>query len=1231
MSTIGTLYIKPPIYTVDGTVKEKTILDIASQIESGFEATGDVFGNLYGLGLDTIPYSRFVNSIAAGLGSMASVSPEEPFGVEFSDYVQNFTNNGRDKDFVLDLNPEATSVNIAAPDNAGVVWTRVSDRDALKSDGDYHITGRIITFYMVPSSAFSVSYNGTYPEFSSIGNGYMPNVYPSPSLISSGAISRPVLSARPSGRILIDTGTPSNKNSEGKIFGANLPLKFSPLIEQYVSEIGVTKCPSEYIAAWIKSGDTYRKLDTAGVYILSNQLFEIDTDEQIDLNQDTVVMAMSNISIADMIRDLYLSHSTHSHDNDSIVPSVSHSSLLNLIPQSNKSGVTYGGSSIAGNDHPQYMHREGYKIDDEGTYGNALLGDLLISSINPASLFNNTLEDSNRLVFGSTTEGVSLKYRADRKDLQLYSSENGLSVTYDGTPGKYGVSINGHKISDVNSNMSISSESGVTRFENNDASDLQGIVAGDVDFKSVSIDSLTFKDDGALTVGGVTFTDTVGDGNVLVSGDEISFDSTVKMTGFSGTYNVGSDSSIRFGDGSTFMGETQDGLGLSLFSANPMSFANTGKNTGLSIDWADKEYFNLYSATPNGASSTPADHDLYMEAAEGDTYLIKSTRTDQIKGGKVFTWQNTEEGKTRVDDLRNWPRAPLHAGNGSFEYIEIETSSIAERRGISFGELNHIYVTGSGTQCPPGWMVIESQNGVVLVDSRSDAIDCQTMRYSDLTAGDVQAFGSMIAEEDISAGRNLRAADTVFATELSLLADADISGGLKVEAATVLSGQTTVRAHAQFDADVEIKSGLTVQNTLNAGSITATGIAKFEETARFANDVSVDMNLVVDRELRVVEKATIEGRLTASEVVSGPLLATSVTASELLNANGGLYAQGTLSVNGNANISNALTVESSLVVNDTLSANRINTTGDIYAASSVTIEGDSTIRGSLSVGSENGRLLVVGDTALNGETTSITGKLECFGDTSIGGDLTVSSSSVFKSSMSIEGSITAESDLNCNGTIEAEKIDISGSAVIKAMNVENLLQAGSIIVSDSIVAQGEANISGKAIVQGGLEVSFGTSSSVHNLVATGRFSQTNSEEVVGIAGDVLMSKDATISGNLRLGTSDSNNTVLSGNSVVANGATALVHSHSVETNRIKGYTNDVSIPADMLRHHSSVANYLNSNKFVSVSNAYFDDYAVFSGDVFFTGTLYVNQIKRMDNNAGGVEYVNVISRETYYA
>ena len=51
-----------------------------------------------------------------------------------------------------------------------------------------------------------------------------------------------------------------------------------------------------------------------------------------------------------------------------------------MIPTSNNQYIRYSPSTIPGNDHPQYIHREGYRTGDPGTYNNAMLGDFFIAS-----------------------------------------------------------------------------------------------------------------------------------------------------------------------------------------------------------------------------------------------------------------------------------------------------------------------------------------------------------------------------------------------------------------------------------------------------------------------------------------------------------------------------------------------------------------------------------------------------------------------------------------------------------------------------------------------------------------------------------------------------------------------------------------------------------------------------------------------------------------------------------
>jgi hypothetical protein len=72
---------------------------------------------------------------------------------------------------------------------------------------------------------------------------------------------------------------------------------------------------------------------------------------------------------------------------------------------------------MPGNDHPQYLHREGYRQEDPGTYNNALIGDLFVASKyngdgeDNGSFFSNLDGDSNAIIFGDANDGQKIYRR----------------------------------------------------------------------------------------------------------------------------------------------------------------------------------------------------------------------------------------------------------------------------------------------------------------------------------------------------------------------------------------------------------------------------------------------------------------------------------------------------------------------------------------------------------------------------------------------------------------------------------------------------------------------------------------------------------------------------------------------------------------------------------------------------------------------------------------------------
>jgi hypothetical protein len=1245
MSSFGNLYEQPDIYLVDGVVKEKTILEIGYNIESAFEYVGDIVGNIHGTGMETASHSRYVNALSTSIGDMSKVSQDEPFGVTLGAYLQNFVNDNSRKDFILDLVPTIvgpSSVTINAPLDS-VIWNLKSDITALIAEGDYCITGRVITFFLAPTGAFSVAYAGNYPLFSSERSGYMPNVYPDPELIAEGLVDKPVLTRRPSGRIRISINQ-SNRNSSGDMFGSNLELEFNNLIAPFVSSIGQTPCPQEYISAWKKDGNTYTKLNCRDIFIISNTVIEIDTDELIDDQMDVLVFAISNITLADMAKDIYKLLKTHNHDKEDVTSTIDHSGLTNLIPVSDYSDITYGGSNITGNDHPQYLHREGYKIDDTGTYGNALLGDLLISSTDDTSLFNNVLGDSNRLIFGSTTEGISVRYRSTEEDLFLYSPKNGLTIKSNTGLLKQGVglTIDDHEIYDYNSDfLSLQGNTGKVRIAGVLPDTLGHIEADNIDSETGSIKDLSIKAGGEIAFPDIKMEDVSGDvlitatsgKQLLIAADTVITDVEIDTGSINTQMVTGSDKIIFGSSESSHMKATDLEDQAEFISTNPFRFSSTGHKTGISFG-SQAPYGNMYSASPSGGESTPSDHNMFLETNNSDIHIIKSTSEDQIEDGTNHKWKaGTPE--ERVDDLRQWPHANISAGKGQFSNLEVDTSSLAERKGLSFGSFNNIYVTGSGTDCPSGWMVLESQNGVVLINSSSDPIDCSTLSYSDFSAGDIQSFGSMIAEDDLSAGGNARISGKIYGEELEITSDAEINGDARIAGELILESKLSALGEATFNTNVDIKGSIEIGNSVQAGNLTVIGLSTFNEVATMNSNLNVEGILSVEGRADFRDRVSIDNNLTVTAISSGPIVATSIQATDVINALAGIESGSDLSVRGSIDVDNAVRAQGNLSSDSNIIGQGLEISRNANVSGDTTLEGSVIMKGEVLIGGQVSRLSVNAQSAFSGETT-FNGNVNVFGGTIFGGEVEVNATLNAKSALKVEGVGTFSSQVDVQSKLTSSELEVSGNTELNGnVTIKELLQAEAIL-ANGILTVNDDILGAKVKSSTGFEASIDTQSSMFSLSVGGALTQSNSDELISFAGEASFAKGITVAGltqfqaGLTLGSANPIEIIDNQITVGPEENRGTIRAGEVYASKITGSESDLQLSQEVYIAMGQEAIALVDKKFLNLDNTQFEQAAIFNGPAVFTQKQYVSEIVRLDQS-DGFDWIDIIAREAYYA
>lgn len=1107
MSNYKDLYDKPTVLSNDSVVSTESVEAINDKTDLGFVQVSDVLGNLHGKGdgINVVEDSELkINTVSATIGDASKISAEKPFGSYFSNYSQNFNDITR-KDFTLDLVPDiGGAIVIASPSDPSITWNRVLGAQDFSDIGDFTVDGRNLIFYKQPSGAFTIQYDGIFPVFGTeFSNGYRPNVYPSPELLEAHPELRPELAFNGNGRYKI-TFTKTNKNNRLEIFGSNLNLGFNPILLNYISSSSYIPVPQEYISIWVKREDEdyFSKMECINIFIMSDYEVEIDTEEAIDLQNDTLILVLSNVSITDMLQATTELLFKHNHDQHSITSQINHAALQGLIPVSDKTGVLYGGSLIKGNDHPQYLNREGYNPLDVGTQGNGMVGDLAMLSTDPASAFNNILADSNRIFFGSSSNGVSLKYKASSDALLVYSAANGLELeTYDpiGSQGKnsFCLSLNGHqlfnyKIAGV-PYLSIGSSSKKIRFSNNAGDELADIIVNKVSTDDAEIaGDAVVTDSGSIIISEIKFAhDALVPGLEVTSANPAKKISVVPETTFA-------DINIILGEATTFKILTQFVLPtnaklafggdlelatnylevatvgtettLQLVSEVGFRIKNTGRRKGLNLgDTITDEYASLYAAASGGAGSTPSDSDVYLESHLGGIYMLKSTNKDHVQDDRIYRWK-TGSPDERVDNLKEWPRSNLFAGIGSFRYVNVGLSNLTEKKGVQFGLSNSIYVTGPGTACPTGWMVLESQNGVVLVNSSSDATDCSSLSYNDLTAGDIQSFGSIISQKDLSAGQNLIVSNksttkSLEVTEALLVGeDARIKGELTVE--------RTINALSDvvFKTNIEILGEANIKTKLITGLMEVNGLATFNELARFSAAMDVDGDLTLGGTLRVDGRGVFNSRLSATEFTTDLAIMNEATVKGAFKTESSAEIAGNLQVNGNLSTNLAIFSELGFSTPAFVNSKTLNVSGDAAVAQSLTVEGETRLRDDVQIGATGTNLTVNADSTFTSPATFTQG-MEVFGATEMGGNLNVNGGTTLNaavsilSRLSVVGETTIDANTSINGELTTSYLSVENSSEFLGPIVA---KAGATLSSASVTD--DFAVSGTSIFTG--EVSF---------------------------------------------------------------------------------------------------------------------------------------------------------------
>ena len=914
----------------------------------------------------------------------------------------------------------------------------------------------------------------------------------------------------------------SSNTYDKTTYQKNVDFVLKDKFTKFISSTGAILAPKEEVSVWKLFNGEYQKLDDANVYLMAPNKYRFETSISVDVS-DTFVLSVNNWTVADSLSLLFKFAFNHSHNGEELGAQVLHSSLSGLrASRYNQADRRYGISNIQGDDHPQYFNREGYIQNNDGNFNNAIIGDVLIGSSDPHNLYNNTVSNSRKIYFGSVSDAVSLLYDFAFKGLKLYGSENGLKIETHANPNNpdnsyaTALEIDGNKIystGDKNSlpnTLNIESKNGVAKFVNSEGG-LSKIIA-----KALDIDTIVASGNigitgpsSTLTIGGVKFANS--DGNVNVSsdsGNKITFGSDVDLSNINvenmtpKTINIKGEGKILFGtqDGATL---TEKDDAIVVTSKKPVVFNGSGKNTGIQNKNATyNPYMNMYTSAKNGGASTPTDHDTYIEAGKGDIYFLKDSTVPQVEGGISYGFgDSTPAGSTRVDNLTSWPKSNIHASVGNFKSATVSVSSLKERRGVNFGDVGAVYVTGSDTECPPGWMVVESKNGVVFVDARSGAIDCQSMTYSTVTTGDIKAFGSITVDENLGVTGNASVAGDISSENINVSGKGTF-GTLDIKGTSRFTGDVS------FTENVGINSNLNVNGTINSSNSIKGNELFIKSRSILSGPVDLSDSLKVagvsafEGIVTAASDVRVTGSINSANATIEKISAASLKTTEAIDARGGLASSGLISSSGN------IETTKDIVANIGRFSSKLNTLdldaqGLVSVSKTLTVEEKAIFNGQAVIGSkEADKLTVNGNAIFNNGKTSFVGAVD------------VNDDATFKSDLNVTGTL----DLQSNASLSAKTISTSEQIYIGSdLNVTGISKiGGSLEVNDGAIIRG-----GIALGEDGkiLTVSSNAQFNNNKTIFSGEVDIT---DVLNISGETHINSSITIDGAL---TASGNTTV----------------------------------------------------------------------------------------------------------
>lgn len=382
-------------YTPTASNNTDKVNILGAQVQEAFELVSQFLFN-----------TAYINSGNNSIGNTSVEYLKPTTATKITGYTQSISlDNDYVKDVILDLIPstdisDLNAITINNLTNPSEIYTYKSS-GILEQDNDFYILDRKLSFKVKPVGVLEIIYSGY-----SVGDA--PTMLQN--LIEFNGVS-------------VFTATYNSSTQVYSVSGHNFLSKLSSELQLKISSnISILTDICVY------NTNTQEVIPLINVAVSGSDItFKVSPVYTNPIT--TVKIAANNTTVSSLLEALYTLFYNHNH-NSTEGAGIAHNSLVGLFD--NSSDIKYEVTSKANYDHPQYLNREGY-VNDTTVYNNAILGDILVSSTLDTNYYNNLEDNSNKVIFGSYSNGHSIYFDKTLNSLVIDASEdkNGLQLKSD--------------------------------------------------------------------------------------------------------------------------------------------------------------------------------------------------------------------------------------------------------------------------------------------------------------------------------------------------------------------------------------------------------------------------------------------------------------------------------------------------------------------------------------------------------------------------------------------------------------------------------------------------------------------------------------------------------------------------------------------------------------------------------------------------------------------------------